>query len=175
MRALSRHVVRQFNPDRKETESGSRKGTNRHEPAGALGLLSRLTADLNSSCSPTVACHDAMRNQATTGSFRIVAAEAGGVAATGAEAARAAASGHHGRLNQADNRQCEQGYDRFPHPRSTPICHPRGIQHFRGGIIRRPTSFAGKLAVSRRWPGRLPLSGQIVERGSSFSSSDRLR
>jgi hypothetical protein len=30
MRALSRHVVRQFNPDRKETESGSRK---RDEPA----------------------------------------------------------------------------------------------------------------------------------------------
>jgi hypothetical protein len=68
----------------------------RREPAGALGLLSRLTADLNSSYSPTVARHDATRNQATIASFRIVAAEAGGVAATAAETAHAAASRHHG-------------------------------------------------------------------------------
>jgi hypothetical protein len=62
-----------------------------------------------------MARHDATTNQATIASFRIVAAEAGGVAATGAETAGAAASGHHGWLKQADSRQCEHGYDRFPH------------------------------------------------------------
>jgi hypothetical protein len=76
-----------------------------------------------------------MRNQATTGSFRIVAAEAGGVAATGAEAARAAASGHHGRLNQADNRQCEQGYDRFPHLVSLHSVTPEEYNTFAAGLF----------------------------------------
>jgi hypothetical protein len=56
-----------------------------------------------------------MRNQATIASFRIVTAEAGGVAAPGAETAHAAASGHQGWLNQADSCQCEHGHNRFPH------------------------------------------------------------
>jgi hypothetical protein len=50
-----------------------------------------------------------MRYQATIAAFRIVAAEAGGVAAPGAESARAAASGRHSWLKQADSRQCEHG------------------------------------------------------------------
>jgi hypothetical protein len=71
----------------------------------------RLTADLNSSYSPAaVARHDAMLDEvAIAAPFRIVAAEAGGVAA------HAGASGHHGWLNHADSRQCENGYNRFPH------------------------------------------------------------
>jgi hypothetical protein len=56
-----------------------------------------------------------MRNQATIASFRIVAAEAGGIAAPGAETAHAAASGHHGWLNQADGSEREHGYNCFPH------------------------------------------------------------
>jgi hypothetical protein len=61
----------------------------------------RLTADLNSSYSPAVvARHDAMLDEvAIAAPFRIVAAEAGGVAA------HAGASGHHGWLNHADSRQ----------------------------------------------------------------------
>jgi hypothetical protein len=89
-----------------------------------------------------MARHDAMSNQATIASFRVVAAEAGGVAATGAETARAAASGHRGWLNQADSYKREHGYNRFPH-RVSPFCHPIGIQHFRVGIIRRPNIFRG--------------------------------
>jgi hypothetical protein len=51
-----------------------------------------------------------MRNQvAIAAPFRVVAAEAGGVAA------HAGASGHHRWLSQAGSRQCEHGYDRFPH------------------------------------------------------------
>jgi hypothetical protein len=69
----------------------------------------RLTADLNSLYSPAVARHDAMRNRATIASFRIVAAEAGGVAA------HAGARGDQGWLNQAHSRQCEHDYNGFPH------------------------------------------------------------
>jgi hypothetical protein len=100
----------------------------------------RLTADVNSSYSPAVARLDAMRNQATIASFRI-AAEAGGVAAHGAEAAHAFESGHHGWLNRADSHQCEHGYNRFLH-RASLHSAPRGTQHFRGRIIRGRTSFA---------------------------------
>ena len=108
----------------------------KEKPAGVTGRLAqpipRLTADLNSSYSPAVARHDAMRNQATIASFRIVivAAEAGGVA-PGTEAARAV-SGHRGRLKQSDSRQCEHGYNRFPHRASLPFWSPTGMQHFRG-------------------------------------------
>jgi hypothetical protein len=104
----------------------------------------RLTADLNSSYSPAVVRLDAMRNQATIASFHIVivAAEAGGVAAPGAETAPAA-SGHPGWMNQADSRQCEHGYDRFPHRPSLPILLPQGnTTPFAAGLFGGRTSFA---------------------------------
>jgi hypothetical protein len=48
------------------------------------------TADLSASYPPAVACHDAMRNEVTIVTrFRVVAAEAGGVAATGSETTHA--------------------------------------------------------------------------------------
>ena len=50
-------------------------------PAEPGGLPVMLAADLNSSCSPTVARHDAIRNEVTIAApFRVVAAETGGVA-----------------------------------------------------------------------------------------------
>jgi hypothetical protein len=121
----------------------------RRESAGAPGPCPRLTANPNPPYSPAVACHDAMRNQATIASFRIVAAEAGGIAAPGAETAHAAASGHHGWLNQADGSEREHGYNCFPHC-ATPFCHPKGTQHFHGEIIRRSNILRGKLTVSRQ-------------------------
>jgi hypothetical protein len=60
-----------------------------------------LIADLNLSDTPAVARLEAMRNQATIDPFIIVAAETGGVAATGA---KTAASGQPGWLNQTDSR-----------------------------------------------------------------------
>jgi hypothetical protein len=83
----------------------------RREPGVRSGYCRRLTANLNSSYSPAVvARHDAMLDEvAIAAPFRIVAAEAGRVAA------HAGASGHHRWLNQADSRQCEHGYNRFPH------------------------------------------------------------
>jgi hypothetical protein len=87
------------------------------KPAGFAQPIPRLTADLNSSYSPAVARLDAMRNQAAIAPCRIVGAEAGGIAApdADAEAANALCSGHYGWLNQADSRQCDHGYNRFPH------------------------------------------------------------
>jgi hypothetical protein len=58
--------------------------------------------------------------------------------------------GCHRRLNQADSRPCEHGYNRFPHRASLPFWSPTGMQHFRGGIIRRSNIFRGKLTVSRQ-------------------------
>ena len=115
----------------------------KEKPAGVTGGLAqpipRLTADLNSSYSPAVARHDAMRNQATIASFRIVivAAEAGGVAAPGADAAR----GHRGRLKQSDSRQCEHGYNCFPH-RASLHCAPQEYNTFAAGLFGGRTSFA---------------------------------
>jgi hypothetical protein len=41
------------------------------------------------------------------------------------------------RLNQADGRQCEQGYNRFLHHASFPeTMSLTGLGHFRSGIIR---------------------------------------
>jgi hypothetical protein len=52
--------------------------------------ISQLAADLNSSCSPAVARHDAMRNEVTIAApFRVVAAETGGVAAPAPETTHA--------------------------------------------------------------------------------------
>ena len=53
-------------------------------------LCRRLIADLNSSYSPAVARHDAVRNQVTIAApFRVVAAEAGRVAAPAPETTHA--------------------------------------------------------------------------------------
>jgi hypothetical protein len=102
----------------------------------------RLTADLNSSYSPAVVCHDAMRNQvAIAAPFRIVAAKAGWVAAPGAETAPTAASGHHGWLNQPDGRQREYGYNRFPHRASLHSVTPEE-NTFTAGLFGGRTSFA---------------------------------
>jgi hypothetical protein len=83
-----------------------------------------------------------MRNQATIASFRIVAAEAGGVPAPGAETARAV-SERHGWLNQADSRQCEHGYNRFPHRSALPLWSPP-VKHntFAAGLFGGRSSFA---------------------------------
>jgi hypothetical protein len=103
----------------------------------------RLTADLNSSYSPAVVCHDAMRNQvAIAAPFRIVAAKAGWVAAPGAETAPTAASGHHGWLNQADSRQCEHGYNRFPHRASLHSVTRDEYNTFAAGLFGGRKSFA---------------------------------
>jgi len=52
----------------------------------ARSTVAWLTADLNSSYSPAVACHDALRNEvAIAARFRVVAAEAGRVAAPAPE------------------------------------------------------------------------------------------
>jgi hypothetical protein len=76
-----------------------------------------------------------MRDQATIASFRIVAAEAGGVAA------HAGASRHHGWLNQADSRQCEHGYNRFPHRASLHAVTPEEHNTFAAGLFGGRTSF----------------------------------
>ena len=71
-------------------------------------------------------------------------------AAASVAAATTAASGRHSWLNQADSRQCEQAYNRFPHHASFlgTKSRPR-IKHFRTGIIRQSKSVRGKLTVSR--------------------------
>lgn len=71
-------------------------------------------------------------------------------AAASVAAATTAASGRHGWLNQADNRHCEQGYNRFPHHASFlgTMSLPR-VKHFRTGVIRQSKSGRGKLTVSR--------------------------
>lgn len=71
-------------------------------------------------------------------------------AAASVAAATTAASGRHGWLNQADNRHCEQGYNRFPHHASFlgTMSLPR-VKHFRTGVIRQSKSVRGKLTVSR--------------------------
>jgi hypothetical protein len=76
---------------------------------------------------------------------KTAAAKAASVAA-----ATTAASGRHGWLNQADSRQCEQGYNRFPHHASFlgTMSLPR-VKHFRTGVIRQSKSIRGKLTVSR--------------------------
>jgi hypothetical protein len=112
----------------------------------------RLTADLNSSYSPAVvARHDAMLDEvAIAAPFRIVAAEAGRVAAPGAETAPGAASGHHRWLNQAGSRQCEHGYNRFPHRASLHSVTPEEYNTFAAGLFRRSNIVRGKLTVSRQ-------------------------
>jgi hypothetical protein len=105
------------------------------------GYCRRLTADLSLSYSPAVARLDAMRNKATTALFRIVTAEAGGIAAHEAEAAKA--SGPYGRLNQADGRQCDHGYDRFPHRASLHAGAPLKYDTFAAGL------FGGRIYLSR--------------------------
>jgi hypothetical protein len=71
-------------------------------------------------------------------------------AASVSAATTTAASGRHGWLNQADSRQCEQGYNRFPHHASFlgTMSLPR-VKHFRTGVIRQSMSVRGKLTVSR--------------------------
>jgi hypothetical protein len=71
-------------------------------------------------------------------------------AAASVAAATTAASGRHGWLNQADSRQCEQGYNRFPDHASFlgTMSLPR-VKHFRTGVIRLSKSVRGKLTVSR--------------------------
>jgi hypothetical protein len=71
-------------------------------------------------------------------------------AAASVAAATTAASGRHGWLNQADSRQCEQGYNRFPHHASLlwDDVAPR-MEHLRTGVIRQSKSIRGKLTVSR--------------------------
>jgi hypothetical protein len=98
----------------------------------------RLTAELNSSYSPAVvARHDAMLDEvASAAPFRIVAAEAGGVAA------HASASGYHRWLNQAGSRQCEHGYNRFPHRASLRSVTPDEYNTFAAGLFGGRTSFA---------------------------------
>src|ERR1700734_611130 len=129
--------------DLKRPSATCRASQSQEKPAGVTGGLAqpipRLTADLKSSYSPAVARHDAMRNQATIASFRIVivAAEAGGVAAPGADAAR----GHRGRLKQSDSRQCEHGYNCFPH-RASLHCAPQEYNTFAAGLFGGRTSFA---------------------------------
>jgi hypothetical protein len=61
----------------------------------------------------------------------------------------AAASGRHSRLNQADSRQCEQGYKHFAHHASSigTISLPK-IRHLRSGIIRQSKGVRGQLTVS---------------------------
>jgi hypothetical protein len=54
-----------------------------------------------------------------------------------AAAATTATSECRRRLNQADGRQCEQGYNRFPHHASfLGTMSLTGLGHLRGGIIR---------------------------------------
>jgi hypothetical protein len=71
-------------------------------------------------------------------------------ATTSVTAATTAASGRHGWLNQADSRQCEQGYNGFPHHASFlgMMSLPRA-KHFRTGVIRQSKSVRRKLTVSR--------------------------
>jgi hypothetical protein len=78
------------------------------------------------------------------------AASVTAAAAASVAAATTAASGRHGWLNQADSRQCEQGYNRFPHHASFlgTMSLPR-VKHFRTGIIRQSKSVRGKQTVSR--------------------------
>jgi hypothetical protein len=67
-----------------------------------------------------------------------------------ATTATTAVSGRRGWLNQADSRQCEQAYNRFPHHTSSlgTTSLPR-VKHFRTGVIRQSKSVRGKLMVSR--------------------------
>jgi Tfp pilus assembly major pilin PilA len=78
------------------------------------------------------------------------AVETAAAKAASVAAATTAASERHGWLNQADSRQCEQAYNRFPHHASFlgTKSRPR-IKHFRTGIIRQSKSVRGKLTVSR--------------------------
>jgi hypothetical protein len=71
-------------------------------------------------------------------------------AAASVAAATTTASGRHGWLNQADSRQCEQGYNCFPHHASflRDDLAPR-MEHLRTGVIRQSKSIRGKLTVSR--------------------------
>ena len=120
----------------------------RREPWVRSDYCRRLTANLNSSYSPAVvARHDAMLDEvAIAAPFRIVAAEAGRVAA------HAGASGHHRWLNQADSANMATIVFRIA---LHSILSPQRKQHFRGGIIRRSNIVRGKLTVSRQ--SRLPI------------------
>jgi hypothetical protein len=58
-------------------------------------------------------------------------------ATTSVAAATTATSECRRRLNQADRRQCEQGYNRFPHHASSlGTMSLTGLGHLRSGIIR---------------------------------------
>jgi hypothetical protein len=101
-----------------------------------------------------MARHDAMSNQAAIASFRVVAAEAGGVAATGTETARAA-SEHQGWLNQADSYKREHGYNRLPHRVSLQSITPLEYNTFAVELFGGRTSFARKKDATG-WPRRVP-------------------
>jgi hypothetical protein len=63
----------------------------------------------------------------------------------------AAASGRHSWLNQADSRQCEQGYNRFPHHVLPPLDEValKAYNTFAAGLFGNRKSVRGKLTVSR--------------------------
>jgi hypothetical protein len=70
---------------------------------------------------------------------------------TAAAAAAAAASGRHSWLNQADSRQGEQGYNRFPHHVFPPLDEValKAYNTFAAGLFGNRKSVRGKLTVSR--------------------------
>jgi hypothetical protein len=66
-----------------------------------------------------------------------VTTAAAATSVTAAATATTATSERGRRLNQADGRQCEQGYNRFPHHASfLETMSLSGLGHFRSGIIR---------------------------------------
>jgi hypothetical protein len=70
---------------------------------------------------------------------------------TTAAASAAAASGRHSWLNQADSRQCEQGYNRFPHHVFPPLDEValKAYNTFAAGLFGNRKSVRRKLTVSR--------------------------
>lgn len=141
-------LVRTHPQIRAEVDEGRMRGTGVSRRIRS-GHSRRLIADLNLSDTPAVPRLDALRNQATSalGRIIIIAAEAGGVAAPGAETANE--SGRYGWLKEADNCQCEHGYDRFPHCASL---NSVALVKYNtmAGLFGGRDVFRGKLTVSRQ-------------------------
>src|ERR1700722_10322573 len=98
-------------------------------------LYRRLTADLNPSHSPAVACHDALRNEVTIAArFRVVAAETGGGAAPAPETTHAPGGGRGGDRGCTDQSRSDQRQNRLRQhiPSSSVSSHLRQNQWIAG-------------------------------------------
>jgi cytoskeletal protein RodZ len=134
-RASVKSVVKSSTAEPTASEASVKSST--AEPTASEASMKATAVEAASAKATAVEAASAEAASVATAKAASVTTAAATTSVTAAATATTATSECGRRLNQVDGRQCEQGYNRFPHHASfLETMSLSGLGHFRSGIIR---------------------------------------